>query len=194
MSSLLDIIYQLRQVPRWDGSFQFEKEDVSQHSFSVIAISHILCELKETLEGKKINKEKLLLYALYHDVTEVVSTHIISPVKKNSILKDPFNAFREQIKNSLFDNLPITLSDTLSTILNNNDLEIQEIVEHADHVDAYCKSCIEVHRGNKDFISIQRSLGDKLDNLTKEYPYLKEFQNLFLKEFPLENKNYRYLN
>jgi len=82
---LLKYLCQLRSLihaVRWNQYKRNVETSVAGHTFFVTFISFILLNISQSLSERKLDKKKLLLKALFHDVPESITGDIISPTKK----------------------------------------------------------------------------------------------------------------
>ena len=60
------------------------KENLAEHSYYVSVLADSLAEDFEFRFGLKLDRYKVLKYALYHDIEEIFTGDIVSPVKYKS--------------------------------------------------------------------------------------------------------------
>lgn len=81
MKNFFNMIYRLKVVKRWGTSANVYDESVAEHCYFVALIAYTLAELDQKLNHTKVEMDKLIIKALYHDAFESYTTHIISPIK-----------------------------------------------------------------------------------------------------------------
>ena len=81
MEYFFNMIYRLKVVKRWGTSANVYDESVAEHCYFVAMIAYTLAELDQKLNDTKVEMDKLIIKALYHDAFESYTTHIVSPIK-----------------------------------------------------------------------------------------------------------------
>ena len=62
------------------------QENISQHSLEVSMIAHALAVINNEIFGGDISPEKTAVIAMYHDMSEIITGDMPTPVKyKNTI-------------------------------------------------------------------------------------------------------------
>jgi len=175
-SNFLDLVGQLRFQQRWAQSPRIPKTSVLGHMLIVAMLSH-LCSLEIDACPKRIYNNYFA--ALFHDLPEVLTRDIISPVKRcvegiDEIIKD---IEKRQLEERIFPLLPEAWHDELryftenefaSKIWKNNDIlkvssqEINdrynqdmfypldgEIIKACDQLAAYIETFLSISHGIK---------------------------------------------
>ena len=178
MEKIYNLLYRLRIIKRWGTSINIISEDVSQHSFYVAVITHILCMIVTDIFGREIDASRSVVYALYHEIHEVYTAHIVSPIKNRDLnAKLCYGNIKLSYRNRIINLLPLELRLDFSKvfIFNENDNMLKEIVEEADLIDAYCKCKFEYMNGNRDFKYKLEMYEGKIRNLRQEKDYINYF-------------------
>ncbi|MFS1519600.1 5'-deoxynucleotidase [Bacillus sp. SCS-151] len=185
------MMQRLSMIPRWNGTYSLKSEDVAQHSFNVVVFTHALCMIKKQIFNEEIDIEKALEYAIFHDSTDSITTHIISPIKNHSSIKENYTITKQSAKKHLIKGLPIELQSSYFNTLHVENMDIEYIVEVADQLDGYCKAIFEVKRGNSEFKPILSKFEDSLGKLASEHEYIKYFLDNFIPSFLDEENNFK---
>lgn len=74
----------MSDVIRYSGTKVLNKENLAEHSYYVSVLSDSIAEDIEHRYTITIDRYKVLKYALYHDIEEIFTGDIISPVKYKS--------------------------------------------------------------------------------------------------------------
>jgi 5'-deoxynucleotidase len=74
-------MYRLRYIKRWSLMRNVVGENAAEHSYHVAVLTHVLCEIGNKVFARKLDAGKAVTFALYHDVTEVFTGDIPTPVK-----------------------------------------------------------------------------------------------------------------
>ena len=102
MGKFLNIIYRLKVVKRWGTSANVYDESVAEHCYFVAIIAYILAELDQKLNDTKVEMDKLIIKALYHDAFESYTAHIVSPIKRHD---EDMNKSTKKLKKDYKDRL-----------------------------------------------------------------------------------------
>lgn len=125
-------------VPRWSIVFTLNKDTVASHTYFVIFYARQIAKLINW-QG---SMEDLMTYAMCHDLDELITGDIVSPVKKEII---DFSAARNYIFDQMQSKMPLVNED-LNTLHNAED--IMRIVKAADCLDALLFLIMERRMGN----------------------------------------------
>ena len=71
----------MRYIKRWSLMHSTIEENISEHTNEVTVIAHALASIGNTYFGKHYNIEKVLLYAVYHETSEVITGDLPTPIK-----------------------------------------------------------------------------------------------------------------
>lgn len=188
------LLYRLKLVPRWSGTFSLQPEDVAQHSHSVTVISHLLCMIKQNIFGEEVDLEEVMAYAIFHDSSNAILTHVIGPVKGHRYVQKPFRAMEEAVEEKLVEMLPYDLQPSYRKVFSfDGGSDSLQIVEMADQIDALCKAKLELNRGNYEFQVIHDQIEQHVGKQAIQYPYVRYFLDQFLPPLTDRYIDYRYL-
>ena len=182
-SHLLANLYRLRYIERWSLMRNVMKENVAEHSFHVSLLTHSLCTIANEVFDKKVNTEKAVTQSLFHDVTEVFTGDIPTPVKHHNrdILKN-FRDIEELAAEKLTNQAPATLKEAYRSVISNqHDEELAQYIKAADLLDAYLKCVSELSAGNREFVVAKKQIEEKIKGL--EMPEVEYFLTHFAPSF-----------
>ncbi|WP_026673923.1 5'-deoxynucleotidase [Alkalihalobacterium bogoriense] len=166
-SHLLANLYRVRYIERWSLMRNVMKENVAEHSYHVSLLTHCLCSIASEIYGKQINTEKAVTLSLFHDVTEVFTGDIPTPVKHHN--RDILNNFRDIEKlaaEKLVKQAPNELKHVYQeAICDSTDDELMNYIKAADLIDAYLKCTIELSAGNREFVVAKKQIEEKIIQL-----------------------------
>ena len=156
------------------------QENLSVHASEVSCIAHALAIIGNKYFGKNYNADRVAVLALYHDMPEVFTGDLPTPVKyANPTLRKCYAELEEQATNQLIDRLPDEMKVEYKNLLdiNENDKELKKLVKGADKLCALIKCIEEEKSGNTDFISAKESTENALkENMFDELDYfIKHF-------------------
>ncbi|GAC1402864.1 MAG: 5'-deoxynucleotidase [Chloroflexota bacterium] len=186
VSHFFAYMHRLRYIRRWSLMRNTDSENVAEHSFQVALITHALCTIARTQFGKDVSPNAAAVLALFHDVDEVITGDIATPVKHhNPAILRSFREVEDLAAERLFNMLPESLRGSYRGLLlkSHADESLLEWVRAADRIAAYLKCAGEVASGNRDFLVAMKQTGASLTALgMQEVEYfLKTFAPSFEK-------------
>ena len=75
------LVFRQKYIHRWGLMRNAECETLSEHAMEVAVIAHALALIGNKLFGGQYDPERIALLALYHDVPEVYTGDLPTPVK-----------------------------------------------------------------------------------------------------------------
>ena len=173
------LLARLKYIPRWSLMRQNVEEDLAQHTSEVALMAHTLCLLANNKFGKNVNCEKVTVAALYHDVSEILTGDMPTPVKyQNEKILGAFKEIEDCATERLVSMLPDDLkTEFMSVLTGENDEELLPLVKAADKLSALIKCIDERKAGNSEFKKAEKSTKKKILELNIEEA------NIFLEEF-----------
>jgi 5'-deoxynucleotidase len=182
-SHLLANLYRLRYIDRWSLMRNIMKENVAEHSFNVSLITHSLCSIANEVFNKNINTERAVTLSLFHDVTEVFTGDIPTPVKHHNrdILKN-FRDIEKLAAKRLVNQAPEELKHVYKSVIDEKqEVEVSRFIKAADLLDAYLKCLTELTAGNREFIVAKTQIEEKIFELNM--PEVEYFLTHFAPSF-----------
>lgn len=169
----------MKNIKRWSLMRSVREENIMEHSHQVAVTAHALALINNKMFGGNLNIEKVVLLAQYHEVGEVITGDLPTPIKYfNPEIKAAYKDLEHNACERILGMLPDTLQDDYREyILPNTDSEEYKIVKVADRLSAYLKCVEEVKAGNSEFKKARTSIGSELKNMKRQDVdyYLKEF-------------------
>lgn len=157
----------MKFINRWQLMRSTREENIMEHSHSVAVLTHALAAIENEVYGGSVNAEKAVLYALYHEVSEVITGDMPTPVKYfNLQLHGEYEKLETLAVDKIADTLPPELKKSLSPYLH-ADKSSQEyrFVKAADKLSAYLKCLEELKSGNKEFVRAEKTIKKALDGM-----------------------------
>lgn len=169
----------MKYIDRWSLMHSIKKENIMEHSQEVAIITHALCLIKNKMFNGKLNVEKALLLALYHEVGEVITGDLPTPIKYfNSEIQSAYKDLEVKACEKLLNMLPDELKEEYrESILPDKNIEEAKIVKYADKISAYIKCLEELKQGNSEFKKAESTIKKAI----KEYD--SEEVNYFMDNF-----------
>ncbi len=183
-SSFFAWISRLRWIKRWSLMRNSFDENVMEHSWEVATIAHTLALIHNRIFGGKVDANAVAVLALYHDVSEVMTSDMPTPVKYFSeTIRDAYKTIEKQAGNELLNILPVELKADFSPLLNEDEMSPQHhrMVKAADTLSAYIKCRLEVSSGNNEFKTSGEKLEAKL--IAIEMPEVGYFMQVFVPSY-----------
>ena len=183
MFKFFAFLNRMKYIKRWSLMRSVREENIMEHSQQVAVIAHALALINNKIYGGNVNVEKVVLLAQYHEVGEVITGDLPTPIKYfNPEIKAAYKDLEKNASERLLGMLPETLQgEYREYILPDEEGEEYKLVKCADRLAAYLKCVEEVKAGNSEFKKAKISIGTELKNLKKKEVdyYLKEFAPAF---------------
>ncbi len=150
----------MKYIKRWQLMRSVREENIMEHSQQVTMLAHALAVINNKICGGNADPEKCVLYALYHECSEVLTGDLPTPIKYvNQNLQGAYKNLESDACNRLLDTLPKELQKELAPcILPDAQSYEHKIMKAADRLSAYIK-CLEEERcGNTEFAKAKASI------------------------------------
>ena len=144
----------LRWIKRWGLKRNAHDENVMEHSWEVSVIAHTLALIKNRYFEGNLDANAIATAALYHDITEVITGDLPTPIKYHSReINDAYKQIEKQAELELLALLPIELRSDFELLIHHDRMpeEHVRIIKAADKISAYLKCQAELKAGNKEF-------------------------------------------
>jgi 5'-deoxynucleotidase len=141
-------------------------ENVSEHSLQVAFVAHALAIIKNRKFSGNIKAERIAILAMYHDVSEVITGDLPTPIKyHNPQIAHEYKKIEKIAQHKLLDMLPIELQNDFCSILDDkyHNEEETNIIKQADAICAYLKCLEELSAGNSEFYQAKIRLEETLE-------------------------------
>lgn len=145
-------------------------ESVMEHSWEVSVIAHLLALIKNRYFDGNLDANAIAATALYHDVTEVITGDLPTPIKYYSRqITRAYKKIEKQAEAELLALLPNELKIDLEIFVCGDciSLENEAIIKAADRISAYLKCQAELKAGNSEFTMAAEHIGKELACLTQ---------------------------
>ena len=142
------------------------EENIMEHSHQVSVIAHALALINNKIFGGKIDVNKVVLFAQYHEVGEVITGDLPTPIKYfNPEIKSAYKDLETKACQRILNMLPEELKEEYAEfILPDTQTEEYKLVKKADRLAAYLKCVEEVKAGNSEFKKAKRAIETELKN------------------------------
>lgn len=178
-SHFFALFSRMKYIDRWSLMRNTDSESLSQHSFDVAAISHALAIIGNKRLGKNYDTGKIALIGMYHDMPEIITGDMPTPVKyHNTEIRDAFGKIEKAAQNSLLSTLPEDIRDEYKELIIPDEKSSEyRLVKAADKISALLKCMLEERSGNREFTKAKETTEKSLHNMNCEEA------EIFLSEF-----------
>lgn len=182
-NSFFAYVERMNLIERWALMRCTQKENIAEHSMMVACLAHALGTIHNTVFGGHVDANRLAVWGLYHDMSEVLTGDMPTPIKHgNPQIHQAFGAVEQTAKQKLCSLLPEELQEEYRSVLLYDEASVcGRLVKAADTLSAYIFCVKEGAMGNRDYeqalaVTKERLLGMGLPEV--EY-FLKQFGDSF---------------
>lgn len=157
----------LKLIQRWPLMRNVQAENVSEHSLQVAFVAHALAVIKNRKFGGQLNAERIALLAMYHDVSEVLTGDLPTPVKYfNPNISYEYKKIEQFAREKLLQMLPPELQQEWAALLAEPAPTdpARALIKQADTLCAYLKCLEEIAAGNHEFLPASKRLEKSLQD------------------------------
>ena len=178
------LISRMRYIDRWALMRNTTRDNIQEHSHMVAVLAHALALIQNRYYGGTVDPGKVVVAALYHDATEIITGDMPTPIKyDNPGIRSAYQQVEQMAADRLLAMLPDELTEDYRPLLTDGDPEVHALVKAADRLSAYIKCVEELKAGNLDF----KKAGEQVLETLKANPLpaLGYFMEHFLPSFEL---------
>ena len=183
MYKFFAFLNRMKYIRRWSLMHSIREENIMEHSQQVAVLAHALALVANREFGENYDISRVVLLAQYHEVSEVITGDLPTPIKYfNREMKTAYKALERKASERLLDMLPDSLrGDYAEYVLPNESSPEYRVVKAADRLAAYLKCVEEMRAGNNEFKKAMLSIEEDLRKLGRpEVDYfLREFAPAF---------------
>jgi 5'-deoxynucleotidase len=179
-------ISKLRWLQRWGMKRNVINENVMEHSWEVATIAHVLALVRNRYFGGQLDVNAVVVAALYHDCSEVITGDMPSPIKYHSPeITRAYKAIEQQAGYELLNLLPDDLQADFRKVLIDEELadDVHRIIKSADTICAWLKCRAEVQAGNTEFARAEEDVRRRLEKI--DSPEVTYFLDTFAPSYGL---------
>ncbi|MCD7729410.1 MAG: 5'-deoxynucleotidase [Clostridia bacterium] len=170
----------MKYIKRWSLMRSVREENIMEHSQEVSLIAHALAVINNKYCGGNADGAKCVMYAMYHECSEVVTGDLPTPIKYfNQSISGAYKDLEGLACDKLLTMLPEEMREEVSLYVK-PDTSCYEwkLVKAADRLSAYIKCLEEKRCGNTEFEKAKKSIEDDLTS--RNMPEVKLFMELFI--------------
>lgn len=140
-------------------------ENVMEHSWEVATIAHALALIKNHYFGGTLDANQVATAALYHDVTEIITGDLPTPIKYHSAaIQQAFTTIEQTAAEALLQLLPAAMYQDFQPLLQGAlTQDMLDVLKMADKISAYLKCQAELAAGNQEFQIAATELRQKIE-------------------------------
>ncbi len=178
------MLSRMKYINRWGLMNNTRTENISEHSLQTAIIAHALCVIHNKRFGGNTDPERIAVAAMFHDVSEIITGDMPTPVKYyNPAIIDAYKKVEEIAVEKMLSMLPDDLREEYSPILNfeRENKELYRFIKAADKISALIKCTEEQMMGSREFDKAKKTLESDIKNMKMPEAdvFLKEFLPAF---------------
>lgn len=170
----------MKLIHRWPLMHNVRIENVQEHSLQVAMVAHALALIRNRFFDGQLNPDRIATLAMFHDVSEVLTGDLPTPVKYyNPAIKEEYKKIEKIAEQKLIDMAPEPFREDYAELISGDKHGEDEafIVKAADVICAYLKTLEELSAGNREFTLAKK----RLDKMLKDYH--SDEVDYFLKQY-----------
>ena len=176
----------MKHIFRWSLMKNSQQESLSVHTLDTAVIAHALGLLRNRRFGGSCDVERLVLLAIYHDCSEILTGDMPTPIKYyNPEIKAAYTEVEAVANKKLVEMLPEDLRADYAPLLEHGgeDPELLKLLKAADKISALVKCVEEENSGNKEFSKAKLSIMESIKEM--RLPEADAFISEFLPSYGL---------
>ena len=176
----------MKHIFRWSLMKNSQQESLSVHTLDTAVIAHALGLLRNRRFGGSCDVERLVLLAIYHDCSEILTGDMPTPIKYyNPEIKAAYKEVEAVANKKLVEMLPEDLRADYAPLLEHDgeDPELLKLLKAADKISALVKCVEEENSGNKEFSKAKLSIMESIKEM--RLPEADAFISEFLPSYGL---------
>ena len=175
----------MKYIKRWQLVRSTREENIMEHSQSVAILAHALVSIHNEIYGGHADVLKTVLYAMYHETSEVMTGDLPTPIKYyNNSIHGAYKELERSACEKLVNKLPEAMKGSIAPyVLADETCTEYKLVKAADRLAAYIKCEEELRCGNTEFSNAKKSIEDDLHG--RNMPEVEYFFEHFVPSFEL---------
>lgn len=187
-SSFFALVSRMKYIDRWALMRSARPENLSEHALEVACIAHALATIGNVRYGRSLDAGRAALIGLYHDLSEIITGDMPTPVKyRGARIRDAYKEVEREAEQTLLAQLPDDLRGAYAQLFEAEDTDddayLRRLVKAADKLSALIKCIDEAHAGNAEFRSAEVTTRAAVEGLAEELPEVADFLTEFLPSY-----------
>ena len=187
MNHFFAMLSRMKFINRWGLMRNTKTENLSEHSYETAIISHALVVIHNSISDTQLSAERAATLALFHDVTEIITGDMPTPIKYYSPeIRNAYTAVEDMAQKKLLSMLPSSFSAEYSPLISGNSPEDESLIKYikaADKLSALIKCIEEIKTGNTEFIQAEKALICALEEM--QLPEISFYMENYLPSYRL---------
>lgn len=179
-SHFFAMLSRMKYIERWSLMWNSNRENISEHSQETAMLAHILAVISNVRLQNHLNAERAALLGLYHDVPEIITGDMPTPIKYyNEEIHSAFKKVEQSACEKLLEMLPEDIKEVYKPLFfeQEPDSYLTKLVKAADKLSAFIKCIEEEKAGNNEFTHAKKTIIKSIETMK-----LKEVE-IFCEEF-----------
>ena len=180
------LVSRIKYIPRWSLMRQSRQEYLAEHTTEVMQIAHTLAAVAKEKFGADVDEKNIVLCGLYHDISEILTGDMPTPVKYNDVvLKRAYKDMEAKATDKMIETVDPQLKNHIAPFVKGDILSDREkkILKAADKLSALIKCMEELQCGNSEFKLAFESTKNSLESM--ELPEVTYFMENMLPAYNL---------
>ena len=175
----------MKFIKRWQLMRSVREENIMEHSQCVTLVAHALVTIHNEVYGGNADVLKTVLYATYHETSEVMTGDLPTPIKYyNQSIQGAYKELEKSACEKIVATLPEQMQGAIAPfVIADEDSVEYKLVKAADRFAAYIKCLEELRLGNSEFVKAKRSIEEDLHS--RNMPEVEYFFEKFIPSFSL---------
>ena len=175
----------MKYIKRWQLMRSTREENIMEHSQSVTLLSHALAVIHNEIFGGQADVLKTVLYATYHETSEVMTGDLPTPIKYyNRSIHGAYKDLEKVACEKMTGMLPEKMRKSIAPYVLADEESVEyKLVKAADRLSAYIKCLEELRSGNGEFSKAKKSIEEDLRG--RKMPEVDYFFEHFIPSFGL---------
>ena len=178
------LAFRMKYINRWGLMRNSIPENLLEHSAECAMLAHALATVGNEKFGKKYDVGSIVIKALYHDISEIYTGDMPTPVKyHDSHISESYKEIEKSACETLLSKLPDDLKTSYSSALDHDSGEEKIIIKAADKLCALIKCIQEQKIGNGEFSKALEANRASVEKIAESCEELRYFVDNLLHEF-----------
>ncbi len=175
----------MKYIKRWQLMRSVREESIMEHSYGVTLFTHALAVIHNEVFGGNADISKAVLYALYHETSEVMTGDLPTPIKYyNRGIHGAYKDLEKQASEKIADTLPEKMHASIAPYILPDEESVEyALMKAADRLSAYVKCLEELRSGNREFAKAKKTI--EKDLKARKMPEIDYFFEHFIGSFDL---------
>lgn len=175
----------MKYIKRWQLMRSTREENIMEHSQLVTVLAHALVTVHNEVYGGNADVLKTVLYATYHETSEVMTGDLPTPIKYyNRSIQGAYKELEKSACEKIVNTLPQPMRGEIAPYVQADENSVEyTLVKAADRLAAYIKCLEELRSGNKEFSKAKKSI--EADLRGRKMPEIEYFFEHFIPSFEL---------